>query len=983
MKNMKRLTLILWMALIALGGSAQISRYIKVTATGTGDGTSWENAAGTADIQTMINAVAADSNKGTVYFAEGTYLLTATIDVKNGVQMKGAYAGDGSGVRNLLTQQTIFDGQNARRILRASDSENPPFSIVTVIEGFILQRGSSSYGSAAVISLGTVLENCIIRNNNGTTLGAAVFIKKNTSIPNQSPQNTYKNFKTAGALVNCLIINNKSSNVSAGVWAETDSHFSIINCVIANNLSTDETNGVGGLWFGNNIHYTQIQNTIFYNNSGASANNIKTISSALRVTKSNWFSDNGIPATITLGDGSDNNISSANVSSPDFTLPTSFQGSSTNSTQRAEIEASDWRLKSTSGLKGLGNSTQGIKFPYENMNASTVALASRSFASITTDIQGNTRNLNSAVDLGAYEYDPITSTVSSSNNSHGTVNANQEVSKGSKITQTATPEAGYRFINWTESGTEVSTDASYTFTATSNRTLQANFASNTVNVTEATNTNATSLNNCADCDITVTGATLTVNNTKSVKSVTVEPGAKVVANQPLTVTGSMKLKAGKTTAPGVKVDAAINVTGNLTLEKMLDNTRWYFISLPSTVAIADISKVSGAEALQYGVNWSVKYYDGASRAANSGASSNWKTLGSNASLEANKGYIIGLAASLTGDYVLSFPLSKSLVASAETTDMSVPVAVHGGNPDGNGDNHKGWNLVGSPFLSSLSVDAIGAPFVSVYNGTTYTQTATTEVASVNPFSSFFVQASTLEGGTGLNLNFETAGRQLVKSLVDNSIEKVQLTIATAGGSDRTTLVLDENQSTTYSINHDLEKWLITGTGVPQLFTQIDNVKYAYNALPVSAVEQLQLGVYTGEFTQARIAMANKEQVSLPALWLNDLQTGKSINLKEEEYTFTTNASLELSRFELSLQRITTANDMPGASVLVTANSTTKSIQISRLPVSSQVVVYDVAGKIVHTATVSTTDYSVYLPENGFYQVQLIINGNSSVKKLVL
>ena len=75
MKDMKRLTLILWMALIALGGSAQISRYIKVTATGTGDGTSWENAAGTADIQTMINAVAADSNKGTVYFAEGSYLL--------------------------------------------------------------------------------------------------------------------------------------------------------------------------------------------------------------------------------------------------------------------------------------------------------------------------------------------------------------------------------------------------------------------------------------------------------------------------------------------------------------------------------------------------------------------------------------------------------------------------------------------------------------------------------------------------------------------------------------------------------------------------------------------------------------------------------------------------------------------------------------------------------------------------------------------
>jgi hypothetical protein len=47
---------------------------------------------------------------------------------------------------------------------------------------------------------------------------------------------------------------------------------------------------------------------------------------------------------------------------------------------------------------------------------------------------------------------------------------------GASVTVTATANAGYAFTEWTESGTPVSTSASYTFPAASNRTLVANFA---------------------------------------------------------------------------------------------------------------------------------------------------------------------------------------------------------------------------------------------------------------------------------------------------------------------------------------------------------------------------------------------------------------------------------------------------------------------------------------------------------------------------
>ena len=47
---------------------------------------------------------------------------------------------------------------------------------------------------------------------------------------------------------------------------------------------------------------------------------------------------------------------------------------------------------------------------------------------------------------------------------------------GTSCTVTATPNADYHFVNWTENGTAVSTEACYTFTVTSGRDLVANFS---------------------------------------------------------------------------------------------------------------------------------------------------------------------------------------------------------------------------------------------------------------------------------------------------------------------------------------------------------------------------------------------------------------------------------------------------------------------------------------------------------------------------
>ena len=58
----------------------------------------------------------------------------------------------------------------------------------------------------------------------------------------------------------------------------------------------------------------------------------------------------------------------------------------------------------------------------------------------------------------------------------GSVTGGGSVVNGTNVTLTATPNAGYSFINWTEAGAPVSNSASYSFNATANRTLVANFA---------------------------------------------------------------------------------------------------------------------------------------------------------------------------------------------------------------------------------------------------------------------------------------------------------------------------------------------------------------------------------------------------------------------------------------------------------------------------------------------------------------------------
>jgi hypothetical protein len=65
------------------------------------------------------------------------------------------------------------------------------------------------------------------------------------------------------------------------------------------------------------------------------------------------------------------------------------------------------------------------------------------------------------------------------NTENGTVTGAGTYDYGTNVTLTATPNTGYKFVNWTKEGVEVSTDAEYIFTATEDVELVANFEKET------------------------------------------------------------------------------------------------------------------------------------------------------------------------------------------------------------------------------------------------------------------------------------------------------------------------------------------------------------------------------------------------------------------------------------------------------------------------------------------------------------------------
>ncbi len=145
-----------------------------------------------------------------------------------------------------------------------------------------------------------------------------------------------------------------------------------------------------------------------------------------------------------------------------------------------------------------------------------------------------------------------TISVSANPSNGGIVSGGGTYNQGQSCTVSATANSGYTFVNWTENGTQVSTNANYTFTVTGNRNLVANFQAQPQQYTISVSASPNNGGNVTGSGTYQQGQTCTVSATANSGYTFVnwtENGTQVSTNPnyTFTVTNSRNLVAHFTT----------------------------------------------------------------------------------------------------------------------------------------------------------------------------------------------------------------------------------------------------------------------------------------------------------------------------------------------------------------------------------------------------------------------------------------------------
>jgi hypothetical protein len=536
-----------------------------------------------------------------------------------------------------------------------------------------------------------------------------------------------------------------------------------------------------------------------------------------------------------------------------------------------------------------------------------------------------------------------------------------------------TPNTAYNYKVQAIGNGDVDYSDSYLSTASTFTTANTFSLSGTISAAALTTLDASS-------NVTISsGSTLNIDASKSVNSVMVDAGGKLntVTGNPLTV-GTLTLKADKDiTTFSSKIDATITAT-TVRLFKTIDDTKWYFLSFPCNVSVSEITKSNGDAMTGLGVDWFIKTYDGNKRSIDGVANgTNWVSVLSDGTLTAKKGYIFGLRTGMPETELL-IPLNSSILAAeAEST---VPVLSY--SSGGATEVHKGWNLVGHPYLSRYdSQTGSDAAYMVMPNvdGRTYTvkSKALTTLPQVDPFAAYFVQ-SAVDG----NVTFGLTGRQSVRSLVGiNQSDNIKLDLTTPTGKDETYLILDDIQSPSYQIGQDMEKWIGTGTDKPQIYTVLNGVNYAFNALPINNVTDLPIGIYTKTSGATTISIDANQTTGISSVLLKDNTNGFVTDLLTSSYNFISEVGTNNGRFQITIQKISTGNGIenkagkPAISVLKG--------QLLIQNVSGQVKVYDAVGHLLVEKQSESNSINIPLKVAGVYTVKIGVGLKIWTEKIVL
>lgn len=336
---------ILVMCLFGVSTMAQTSYHVKTDGSDMNDGLSWENA-----FATFSKAYTTAAGGSIIKAAQGTFVFTSQLTFNKSLTLKGGY-NPVTGEQDY-SNKTIIDGNNAIRMMYIQDAW-----LNVTMDNFIFQNGNNptGYGVVAFVGRGTI-SNCIFRNNKAlaTNMGGGALGFSGTP----SGGETF--------IVNCVFHNNSGYNGGAIFFGGART-LNIINSTIADN--TCVSGDGGGIYYGATA-ILNLRNSIMWGNKKGASNQIR----GTGTTNLNHNIIEGgkgqVAGTVNVINDDDTDAKNSN---PLF----------------VDNVVDNYKLQTGSPA----------------INAGDNALIP---AGTTTDVKGESRILNTTVDLGAYEFDNTT-----------------------------------------------------------------------------------------------------------------------------------------------------------------------------------------------------------------------------------------------------------------------------------------------------------------------------------------------------------------------------------------------------------------------------------------------------------------------------------------------------------------------------------------------------------------------------------------------
>ena len=382
-----------------------------------------------------------------------------------------------------------------------------------------------------------------------------------------------------------------------------------------------------------------------------------------------------------------------------------------------------------------------------------------------------------------------------------------------------------------------------------------------------------SIDTCKVCDVvvrdkaTLTKATTGADNDRAeLQNITVYSGSHLVIPS-----GATDLRAKSIVLRSLDdTVSTASFTGGMTFKdkgyrvyhsKRVKQDRWYWISLPYTCSTSKITWQDGTKAT-IGTDFHLKYYDGAQRAATQQGGC-WKEY-TGSTIQPGVGYILSVEQRVGHTYrELIFPMDT--ISEGEAT-KEVPVDDYGAG-ESITPNHKGWNLVGNPYMTyyqknkinagdknlpaltvgkliprdsidaanplrtihTYTIDVSGnnnAPFITVpkdQGNSEYEQKLIMDY-DLPPFISYFVQiGNNTPVATQQYVNFAKAdltntpsnlldASYVRKRAVEEEVDPLESVLVTLRmknheqEADETTFIISDQYSNDYEIGSDLGKW---------------------------------------------------------------------------------------------------------------------------------------------------------------------------------